>query len=173
MHSPAVSLFSVTALGDGFIKNTRITTITLPKNLTDASYALYGSAIKEVIFAEGMTFIPEYMCYAYGEPSFIQTVVIPETVTEIGSWAFGQCVSLQEIELPNSLRKIDGAAFSGCTGLLSVDIPEGVYYIGGSVFDGCESLASVTFHENNGYMPGTNDRFSLSIYDYAFCGCIV
>ena len=118
-----------------------------------------------------MTFIPEYMCYAYGEPSFIQTVVIPETVTEIGSWAFGQCVSLQEIELPNSLRKIDGAAFSGCTGLLSVDIPEGVYYIGGSVFDGCESLASVTFHENNGYMPGTNDRFSLSIYDYAFCGC--
>ena len=162
---------SVTVLGDGFINGTGITTITLPKNLTDASLALYGSRVEEVVFADGMERIPNGVCDADEGLSFIQSVVIPETVTEIGAEAFHQCVSLYEIELPNSLREIENHAFNGCTGLSSIDIPASVFYIGGYAFAGCESLETVTFHENNGYMPGTNDRFSLSIGNYAFSGC--
>ena len=133
-----------------------------------------GSIVEKVIFANGMVRIPENVCdynNVYEETSYIQTVVIPDTVTEIGSFAFFDCRRLSSIDLPSSVGSIGGSAFWYCTGLSSIDIPAGVHYIGTQAFIGCESLATVTFHENNGYMPGTNDRFSLSIGSQAFYGC--
>ena len=69
-----------------------------------------------------------------------------------------------------SVTGIESCAFQNNTSLTLIDIPSSVYYIGNYAFAGCESLATVTFHENNGYMPGTNEPFSLRIGSYAFAG---
>jgi hypothetical protein len=50
--------------------------------------------------------------------------VIPEGVTEIGSWALGECKSLESITIPSSVKEIAGYAFENCSAL------KDVYYCG-------------------------------------------
>ena len=73
----------------------------------------------------------------------VESVVIPPSVTEIGTSAFKNCTSLSSVVIPESVTEIGGDAFKGCESLASVVIPEGVSKIGGDAFRGCESLSSV------------------------------
>ena len=50
----------------------------------------------------------------------LQSIVIPESVTEISWRAFARCISLQSIEIHNSETKIEHSAFEGCTTLKSI-----------------------------------------------------
>lgn len=52
-------------------------------------------------------------------------VVIPGTVTEIGSYAFRNCTGLQSITIPSSVTIIGYEAFLGCTGLRTVTLNSG------------------------------------------------
>ena len=70
-------------------------------------------------------------------------VVIPDTVTEIGTWAFAQ-TGLTSIDLPTGLTTIGDYAFYGCDGLTSVVIPSGVTSIGDNAFQNDANLAEVT-----------------------------
>lgn len=54
----------------------------------------------------------------------LETVVIPEGVTEIGMRAFADCFNLKSVILPKSLQKIDQSAFRGCTTLKSIEFPK-------------------------------------------------
>ena len=62
-------------------------------------------------------------------------VVIPEGVTEIGSWAFSGCSSLTSVTIPKGVTIIGDCAFSNCSGLTSVTIPDSVVNIGERAFD--------------------------------------
>ena len=67
--------------------------------------------------------------------------VIIDTV--IGEGAFKDCTSLESIDIPNSVTEIDGYAFGGCTSLESIDIPNSVTEIGEVAFEDCTSLKSI------------------------------
>lgn len=69
----------------------------------------------------------------------IETVVIPDGVTKIGSYAFWGCSSLKEVHIPKSIEIIENNAFEGCTALESIQLPSKVQ-IGGEAFKGCTSL---------------------------------
>ena len=73
----------------------------------------------------------------------IQSVVIPEGVTEIGDNAFEDCSSLTSVTIPEGVTRIGDWAFKGCSSLTSVTIPESVTRIGDKAFYGCSSLTSV------------------------------
>ena len=62
----------------------------------------------------------------------IQSVTIPESVTEIGAFAFRKCTSLSEIRLPDSLRQIGEWAFSD-TALESAHEKDEAFYIGNNL----------------------------------------
>ena len=66
------------------------------------------------------------------------SVVIPNTVTEIGNRVFLENFSLTSITIPNSVTSIGDSAFFLCLNLTSVTIPNSVTFIGEDAFWGCK-----------------------------------
>lgn len=53
----------------------------------------------------------------------IISVVIPETVTNIGERAFANCIKLETVTLPDSLTRIESYVFWGCSSLKHIKVP--------------------------------------------------
>lgn len=133
---------SISYLGACFVDGTQIESITIPKNLTNVGvddYGNYGKAygpltgalqLKEVIFEDGITTIPAYMCRTtYNDngsdstANQIERVYLPESVNNIGNFAFYGCINIKEIELPKHLTSVGYYAFTG-TGIAKITIPK-------------------------------------------------
>lgn len=97
-----------------------------------------------------------------GRTDIVGSVVIPDSVTEIGRYAFYGCQMLKTIVFSNAsqLKKIQEGAFSGCFALTSISIPNTVTYIGSDAFNNCKSLQSITIPEG-----------IATIEDGTFYGC--
>lgn len=78
-----------------------------------------------------------------------KTSVIPNTVTNLGSFTFAGCAGLTSIAIPNSVTSIGDFAFAGCTSLTSITIPDSVTYIGAAVFEECSDLDSINVDSGN------------------------
>ncbi|MGN1457515.1 MAG: leucine-rich repeat protein [Acutalibacteraceae bacterium] len=78
----------------------------------------------------------------------VKSVVIPNTVKEIGTQAFDECSELTSVYIPNSVVKIRRMAFNDCTKLQSVTIPDSVLSLSDNVFYGCTSLATINGGNN-------------------------
>ena len=90
----------------------------------------------------------------------LQSVIIPGSVTRMGSKAFADCKSLISIVLSNSIKKISERLFEGCTDLVSIVIPDSVTKIGAGALAKCKKLESVKILGN-----------VVVIEKYAFDGC--
>ncbi|MGN1306138.1 MAG: leucine-rich repeat protein [Faecousia sp.] len=73
----------------------------------------------------------------------LEEVNIPAGVTEIGYECFNRCLSLTSIVLPEGLKRIDNDAFNQCESLQEILIPEGVELIGGEAFFGCTAISAL------------------------------
>ena len=91
---------------------------------------------------------------------FLKSLVIPDSVTNIGDYAFWGCKSLKSLVIPDSVSSIGESAFEDCGSLSSLVIPEGVTSIGHCAFRGCYSLSNIVIP--NGV---------TSIEDCAFSRC--
>ena len=65
------------------------------------------------------------MCATNCACSSLTSIMIPDSVTNIGSCAFDSCSSLISITIANSVTSIGKSAFSGCESLNSIRIPKG------------------------------------------------
>ncbi len=68
-------------------------------------------------------------------------VIIPGTVTSIGSAVFRRRFSLISVTIPDTVKHIGDSAFQGCEKLSCVVLPDSDITFGESVFNGCASLA--------------------------------
>lgn len=80
--------------------------------------------------------------------SNLVSVVLPSNLTHIGTMAFVSCESLTDIIIPDSVTQIDESAFSDCYSLAKINIPNGVKSIGEDAFISCESLTNVNIPES-------------------------
>ena len=73
----------------------------------------------------------------------LESITIPDSVTEISENAFYGCTSLRSITIPDSVTEISSETFEGCTALTSIAIPDSVTHIGEDAFSECSSLTQV------------------------------
>ena len=90
----------------------------------------------------------------------LTSLVIPNSVTNIGDYAFSGCRSLTDIVIPDSVTRIGDGAFRGCKSLTDIVIPNSVTSIGDNAFEYCFSLSNLVIPDG-----------VTSIEDNAFKGC--
>ena len=73
----------------------------------------------------------------------IKSIVLPNTLSEIGEYAFVRAKKLKSISIPDSVKFIGMSAFTDCAGLESVKLPTGLKRIEESTFSGCTSLKNI------------------------------
>ena len=71
------------------------------------------------------------------------SVMIPNSVKNIGKNVFYGCNGLTSVTIGNAVTNIGSSAFMKCSGLISVIMPDSVTSIGSSAFSGCNKLADV------------------------------
>ncbi|MBR0072492.1 MAG: leucine-rich repeat domain-containing protein [Bacteroidales bacterium] len=89
----------------------------------------------------------------------IRSVLLPDTLTEIGACVFDGCMELRHIALPDSLESMWQYAFARC-GLESVELPPKVTQVIPFTFFDCKRLQTVACGPN-----------LKKIYAHAFQGC--
>lgn len=70
----------------------------------------------------------------------VTTLILPDTLENIGASAFAGCADLRGIWLPDNVRSVGENAFRDCIGLEAVSVPAGTEYIGTDAFTGCAKL---------------------------------
>ena len=84
--------------------------------------------ISSVVFEEnGLCEI--ISAYAFARCDSLESIVLPETMREIGTEAFVGCDRLKYISFPNSIENVYADAFDGCSSL-ECTYNNGIYYIG-------------------------------------------
>lgn len=112
--------------------------------------SIWKDAFKNCTFIEKVV-VPESVlvihAYAFRGCTALKTVELSEGLRTIGAGAFGGCTALTEIRLPNSVTSLNseefGQTFGGCTSLTSVVLPEGLTEIPEWIFNGCTALTDV------------------------------
>ena len=149
---------SVTSIGNyAFSECSKLTSITIPNSVTSIGTYAFDDCSKltsvhisdlaawcRIAFDYSNANPLSYARNLYLNGTLVTDLVIPNSVTTIGSYAFWGCSSLTSVTIPSSVTSIGSSAFNGCSSLTSITIPNSVTSIGSSAFSWCESLTSVT-----------------------------
>lgn len=73
----------------------------------------------------------------------LKTVIMPDSVVEIGSNTFRECINLTKVEFSNSLRKIGSRAFYECINLIDIKLPDSLIEIEHEAFQACSKLQMI------------------------------
>lgn len=89
---------------------------------------------------------------AFSGKRYIKSVVISDSVENIGVLSFYICARLASLKLPEHLRIIDANAFNCCPLLTEVSLPEGTIHLGRHAFYDCRGLQQIYIPDSVGYI---------------------
>lgn len=146
------------------------------------------SSIEKVLIGDTVKRIPDYFFSNY---DYEETLIVPDSVTEIGKFAFenslienivlpknlvsieegtfsGSNIELSENSLSQSLRMIGKSAFQNCDSLTELYIPDSVLDIDESAFYDCDKLVKVRMSPNVKLIPKSafNSCDSLTTFEW-------
>ena len=109
--------------------------------------------------------------YTYGveAPNEVETLIISNGVTSIGSEAFKGFGTLKSVEIANSVTTIGVSAFENCTSLETLSLGENVSQYGEKAFAGCPNIVSIFNYRPRPSKLGTDvfkdvDYFECTLY---------
>jgi len=155
-----------------FYECTSVDKISLPDSIEKIGYQAFAfcSNLSEINIPKEWNECPsndkngtvngDYCGHIFEECKKLNSITVPEGVTELPGFAFNKCNYLTEVILPTSLISIKNHAFYKCSNLLNITIPTGVTYIGKSAFCYCNKLNSVVIPDG-----------VKNIYAYGFYEC--
>ena len=169
MLATASTALAISFEEGGIYYSTSGTTATVTGATTE--YLSYSGevVIPETVTHDGVAFtVTAIGDYAFIDCSDLTSVIIPSTVTKIGTeprnfsdplmsgHCFKNCTNLTSIVIPDNVQFIGINAFSGCTGLTDVTIGKSVTSLivkyrtrRYPVFDGCDNITSLTWNAVN------------------------
>ena len=100
---------------------------------------------KSVVIKDGINIVGEA---AFSDFLNVETVELPESITEIKRDAFDYNLELKNINLPENLKTIGKGAFGSCRKLEISEIPKNVKRIGEGAFEDCQTIKKFTFPNN-------------------------
>lgn len=116
--------------------------------------------IPDSIEHDGVTYpVTRIGSNSFDECSNITSILLPNTITEIGTTSFSK-TGIDTMIVPNSVQQIGLGAFYHCPNLTYVCIPPSVQSMGNGVFQDCSSLSTVLFNARN----CTFSTYSASTY---------
>ena len=111
-------------------------------------------ALEEVVIPTTVTTVGSY---AFLNCSNLTKADLNEGITAIGYEAFQGCVSLESIKLPSTLKTLTRRAYANCSSLTVVTIPKSVTSTNdgwtSGVFPGCDNLKKVIFEDGTTKIP--------------------
>ena len=99
--------------------------------------ACNNSTIPSADFVEKIGYGAFYACHQ------MESVVIPDWITDVDSQAFAHCYTLTDVTIGSGLQKLPNNAFFGCVLLEEISIPATIDTIGAYAFSHCFSLRDV------------------------------
>ena len=135
--------YKVTAIADEAFKNSKITSVTLPKGLQDIGKYVFMNCKKltSARLPSDLTFIPEGMFYFCEK---LPSITLPDSVKRIGTFAFTY-TALTRLDLPCNIIRLDDGALAGLTCVEELKIPWTVEEMGSRLFEACSRLKKVVF----------------------------
>ena len=130
--------------------HTNAEVINVPTNQTDiGSYAFANMAnLKHVNFAPNAR-LAHIWSNAFENDVSLESVSLPDSLTDIRAASFAGCTSLTSFEFNNAnIATINAKTFQNCKNLTSIKIPASVTGIKFNAFDGVEKLNHVVLSEN-------------------------
>ena len=135
---------SVVLDGHDFENCYDLQTVRLPNNIKIIYQCTFENckSLKTISLPTSLVAIDNRAFYRSG----LESIKIPEGVTEIGASAFIDCEYLTEVYLPSTIRVIGSQAFLGCHNLVNIYIPESVTgriggFSTGNQFSQCSKLS--------------------------------
>ncbi len=93
--------------------------------------------------------------------NYLTSVTLPEGLTSLGKGCFYQCWALPSITLPSTLTSMGDECFAQCPKLTSINIPDGITALGKGTFKQCEALPSIT-------LPAGLKTLGESAFEYCY-----
>ena len=76
----------------------------------------------------------------------VETIILPDSITEIREKAFMNCQKLTTVQFSNNLVLIENNAFERCSKLTRVELPESIQTVEQYAFSDCASLTEVVIN---------------------------
>ena len=154
----------VCKIGNGaFSENLSIKSVYIPNTVTYIGWYAFEncSYLSKVTFPSKL----KYIGYWSFSNTALQSITIPNGVTDLDGLAFAFCKKLSSVNIPNSVKTIGGQCFRECTSLVNITVPNSVTKIGYCGFQDCTKLKSISIGS------GLNDFDTQNISGFIFTGC--
>ena len=112
-----------------------------PKDNVIGDHMFASTKLESIVLPDNVTEIEYYAFHICHE---LSNVAIPDGVKRIGQFSFSSTPKLKSITIPRSMNTIEESAFSHADGLTNIRIPGNIKAIEDGAFYGCKNLTSIT-----------------------------
>ncbi|MBQ7046520.1 MAG: leucine-rich repeat protein [Oscillospiraceae bacterium] len=133
---------SLTSIGVYAFARTALTSVVIPDSVTEVKGGVFNgcASLESAKLSENMTSLPSYTRGGNIHYGFfagcgkLESIVIPDSITFIGTNSFEGCSSLSSVTIGKGVTEMGFQVFRGCGNLVDIVIPENVKVIG-AAFD--------------------------------------